>query len=83
MTRYKDRDVDLDAGADDGIGKAFIAGSVIGFVLSFTLFGGVALLAGLGVGAAIGIGMFTALWGGPGFGGMMGAVLHFTKTADH
>ncbi len=70
-------------GPDEGMGKAFIMGSVIGFVASFTLFGGVALAAGLGTGAALGIGAFTAFWGGPGFGGMMGAVLHFSRTTEH
>ena len=29
---------------------------------------------------AAGVGAFTAFWGGPGFGGMMGAVLHYSRT---
>jgi hypothetical protein len=46
----------------------------------FVLLGGLTLAAGMGAAAALGVGAFTAFWGGPGFGGMMGAVLHYSRT---
>jgi hypothetical protein len=54
-------------------------GSIIGAVLVFGFFLLVLTAAGVSLAAAIGIGLFTAFWGGPGFGGMMGAILHHTR----
>ncbi len=65
--------------ADERLGRAFVKGTVLGTVLVFLFCGGISLLAGLGIGAAIGIGAFTAFWGGPGFGGMMGATVYFSQ----
>ncbi len=65
---------------DAGLVRAFVKGSIIGFVAVFVLLGGIALVAGMGIAAALGVGAFTAFWGGPGFGGMMGAVLHYSRT---
>jgi hypothetical protein len=63
---------------DDGIGRAFVVGAIAGYVATFTFFAPMALILGLGIGPAIGIGAFTAFFGGPGFGGMMGAVLRYS-----
>ena len=57
-----------------GLGRSFIVGSVIGFVLTFVVTGGITLLAGAGWGPALAVGVFAGAWGGPGFGGMLGAV---------
>jgi hypothetical protein len=65
---------------DAGLGRAFVRGSIVGAVAMFVLLGGMALAVGMGNGAALGVGAFTAFWGGPGFGGMMGAVLHYSRT---
>lgn len=65
---------------DAGLVRAFVKGSIIGFVAVFVLLGGMTLAAGMGIAAALGLGAFTAFWGGPGFGGMMGAVLHYSRT---
>ena len=65
---------------DAGLVRAFVKGSIIGFVAVFVLLGGITLAAGMGIAAALGVGAFTAVWGGPGFGGMMGAVLHYSRT---
>jgi hypothetical protein len=64
---------------DDGIVRAFVVGALVGCVATFTFFVAMSLLIGLGLGPAIGIGAFTAFWGGPGFGGMMGAVLRYSR----
>lgn len=65
-----------------GLGRAFVLGSVIGAVLVFVFFVVVLTAAGASLAAAVGVGLFTAFWGGPGFGGMMGAILHHTRH-DH
>jgi hypothetical protein len=65
---------------DAGLARAFVRGSIVGFVATFVLLGGMTLALGMGVGAALGVGAFTAFWGGPGFGGMMGAVLRYSRT---
>jgi hypothetical protein len=64
---------------DIGLVWAFVKGSLIGFVVLFALLGGLVFAVGLGAGVAVGVGLFTAAWGGPGFGGMLGAVLHYSK----
>ena len=72
-----------ESSAEAGLGRAFVMGTVIGCVVVFLVLGGISLAVGLGVGPAIAIGAFTAFWGGPGFGGMMGAVLHHSRTEGH
>jgi hypothetical protein len=64
---------------DDGIVRAFVMGALVGCVATFAFFFAMSLILGLGLGPAIGIGAFTAFWGGPGFGGMMGAVLRYSR----
>jgi hypothetical protein len=63
-----------------GLGRAFVVGSVLGFVTVMVVCGAIALVAGSSLVAAVGIGAFAGFWGGPGFGGMMGAVLHHSRT---
>lgn len=62
-----------------GLFRAFLAGSLIGFIGVFLVLGGITYGVGMGLGPAIGVGLFAAFWGGPGFGGMMGAVLHHSR----
>lgn len=66
-----------------GLGRAYVVGSAIGFVAVFIVCGGIALLGGVEPGAALGAAAFTGFWGGPGFGGMLGAVLHLERDSDH
>lgn len=64
---------------EQGLARAFVIGSIVGFIAVFVVFAGLTLAVGMGIGPAVGVGVFTACWGGPGFGGMMGAVLHHSK----
>lgn len=58
----------------EGIGHAFLVGSIIGGILTFLVTGGITLLATSQWGPSLAVGGFAAAWGGPGFGGMLGAV---------
>jgi hypothetical protein len=62
--------------------RGALIGTVIGFVLvgAFTIV--IALNAGTSVLAAVGLGAFAAFWGGPGFGGMLGATLAVTRSEE-
>ena len=64
---------------ESGLGRAFVWGSVIGGAAVWLVCGAVSLIAGTSPAAALGIGAFAAFWGGPGFGGMLGAVLHHSR----
>ena len=65
-----------------GTGRAVLIGTLVGFVLVGAFCGGAALLFGVSPGAALGLAAFTGFWGGPGFGGMMGFVLHESRSSD-
>ena len=58
-----------------GIGKALARGVAVGIVISFLGVGAVLLAAGQSIGAALAMGAFVAIWGGLGFGGMVGGVV--------
>ncbi len=62
-----------------GFGRALTIGVTIGAIASFLAVGGGILLAGQGVAAAIGLGLFTAFWGGLGFGAMIAGVVWATR----
>lgn len=55
--------------------KAVLVGTVVGFFVVAAITGGTALAMGAGVPGALAVAVFTGVWGGPGFGGMMGFVL--------
>jgi len=58
-----------------GLGRAVLRGSLIGFVMVASVALVIALLAGFGTTSALGVSAFAGMWGGPGFGGMLGATL--------
>lgn len=65
--------------SESAAGKGFVRGSIAGFI-SVSLIGFlVALNAGADMWPAIGIAAFAGVWGGPGFGGMIGATLAALK----
>lgn len=63
-----------------GLGRTVGVGAVIGVVVFFV--GGCAgmLAAGVGWGAAAGLGVFVAMWGGIGFGSMVGGVTYLVRS---
>lgn len=66
----------------DGMGRSFLIGSVVGGLLTFLVTGGITLLATQELGPALVVGGFAGFWGGPGFGGMLGAVTAATRAED-
>jgi hypothetical protein len=61
--------------------RSFVVGSLLGFVAVFSVAGAISLLAGTGWGPALGVASFAGFWGGPGFGGMLGAVMGAERAA--
>ena len=63
--------------------SAALRGALIGTVVGFFVVAGftvaIALNAGTSLVAAGGVGLFAGFWGGPGFGGMLGATLAATR----
>lgn len=56
------------------IGHAAVVGAIVGYAVVLAVVGGIVLVSsGAGVGVALGIGAFVAVWGGPGWGGMIAA----------
>lgn len=59
--------------------SAAARGAIVGTIVGFVAVGGVAIAIALNAGtsviSAFGVGAFAAFWGGPGFGGMLGATL--------
>jgi hypothetical protein len=58
-----------------GMAKALTRGVALGVCISFVGVGGAFLAAGQSWATSIGMGAFVAVWGGLGFGGMMGGVV--------
>ena len=75
-------EVDLAADRALGIGHAVLRGSLIGFAIVATIAWLVARLGGYSTADAFGVAAFAGLWGGPGFGGMMGATLAASRVHD-
>lgn len=59
-----------------GFLRAFVRGSIIGAIGLFVFAAATAIFAGGEVVDALGLGAFCAFWGGPGFGGAIGASIH-------
>lgn len=66
--------LDLDD-AERGVGRSVARGSLVGVVIAFVGIAVAMLLGGKGLGAAAGLGVFVAFWGGLGFGSMIGGVM--------
>jgi hypothetical protein len=65
-----------------GIGHAAVVGAVIGYVVVLTIVSGIVLIAGAGLDVALAVGAYAAMWGGPGWGGMIGAQRYADQIAE-
>jgi hypothetical protein len=73
---------DLAADRALGIGHAVLRGSLIGFAIVAAIAWLVARFSGFSSMDSLGVAAFAGLWGGPGFGGMMGATLAASRAHD-
>jgi hypothetical protein len=66
--------------------SAAMRGAIIGTIIGFCAVGAIAVAIALNAGtsmiSAVGIGAFAGFWGGPGFGGMLGATLGATRNDE-
>lgn len=62
--------------------RGAIVGTIIGFFAVGAIAVAIALNAGTSMISAVGIGAFASFWGGPGFGGMLGATLGATRNDE-
>lgn len=69
--------------SEAGIGRAAVKGAIIGYFAVLIIVAGIVLAAGAGLGVALAVGAYVAIWGGPGWGGMIGAQRHADRIADH
>ena len=53
--------------------------AALGFLVFGGLGGGIGLFAGMEAASAAGLGAFVGIWGGPGFGAMLGGILAVTR----
>lgn len=65
-----------------GMAKALTIGVTLGIALSFFGVAGALLLGGRSLSTAVGLGVFVAIWGGLGFGGMIGGVVWATRAEE-
>ena len=68
--------------SEAGIGRAAVKGVIIGYFAVLTIVAGIVLAAGAGLGVALAVGAYVAIWGGPGWGGMIGAQRYADRIAD-
>ena len=62
-----------------GMAKVAAIGTGIGLVGLFAFTFAIATLAGFNPAGAAGVAGFAAFWGGPGFGGIMAAIMHVSR----
>ena len=65
------------ASPDASIGRAAVRGAIVGYFAVLALVSTILFTtAGVGIPTALGVGAFVAIWGGPGWGGMVAAQAH-------
>jgi hypothetical protein len=67
---------------DAGIGRVAVKGAIIGYFAVVVLVGVIVFAAGAGLGVALGVGAYVAIWGGPGWGGMVAAQRYADRIAE-
>jgi hypothetical protein len=68
-----------DLTVDQRVGRAAVRGVLVGLVAMSALGTGMGLATGFDMIDSLGLGAFAGVWGGPGFGGMLGATLAYVR----
>lgn len=63
-------------------GRGMVQGMAIGFVIVAGITLGIMVNAGAAVVPALGVAAFAGFWGGPGFGGMLGATIAAVRAEE-
>ena len=71
------------AAEEPPVGRAAARGALLGFVLVGMGVTWMTYAGGADFGGAVGVGVFVGIWGGCGFGGMMGATLCVARAEEH
>jgi hypothetical protein len=66
---------------DASIGRAAVRGAIVGYFVVLTIIGSIVFATGAGFRAALAVGAFAGIWGGPGWGGMMAAQVQADRLA--
>jgi hypothetical protein len=73
--------------SEPNIGRSVVTGAAIGFASVAVGITAVGAIGGMQPGAALGLGMFIGIWGGAGFGCMLGGTIplsrHLEAQASH
>lgn len=67
---------------EPNLGRSAVIGYVIGFLVVAVGITTAGTLAGLGFGSSLGLGAFVGVWGGGGFGFMMGGTIPLARHLD-
>ena len=68
--------------AEPKVGRNALIGYVVGFIVSVVSITIAGTLAGFGFGNSLGLGVFVGMWGGGGFGAMMGGTVPVARHLD-
>ncbi len=68
--------------AEPNVGRGALRGAALGFVCSLVGIGTFGTVSGMDPGSALGMGAFVGVWGGAGFGFMLGGTIPFARHLD-
>jgi hypothetical protein len=74
--------VEVGVVTEPNVGRSAVIGYVVGFFVAAFVITGAGTLAGWSFGNALGLGTFVGVWGGGGFGFMMGATVPYARYLD-
>lgn len=67
---------------EPNVGRTAMIGYAAGFIISVVVITTVGTIVGMGFGASLGLGAFVGVWGGGGFGFMMGGTIPLARYLD-
>ena len=77
-----DGDPARSSGEEPNVGRNAMIGAAVGFLVVTVAITTAGTLGGIGFGASLGLGAFVGMWGGTGFGFMMGGTIPLARHLD-